>query len=61
MGGEVRKAQQIHQCLSQLLLRNQLNIWILTHFERKKGRLPPLPKSLLAASIAALALDLEIA
>ncbi len=57
----MRKAQQIYQCFSQLLLRNQLNIWILTHFERKKGRLPPLPKSLLAASIAALALDLEIA
>ncbi|TVP63568.1 MAG: hypothetical protein EA343_07605 [Nodularia sp. (in: Bacteria)] len=55
MGGEVRKAQQIHQYFSQLLLINRLNISILAHLERKQGRLPPLPKSLFAVSIAAFA------
>jgi hypothetical protein len=55
MGEEVRKAQKIHQCFSQRLLKNQHNIWILTHLERKQGRLPPLPKTLFRASIAAFA------
>ncbi|WP_414529009.1 hypothetical protein [Nodularia chucula] len=55
----MKKAAQIHQCFSylllKLLLKNQLNIPILAQLERKQGRLPPLPKSLFIASMAAFA------